>query len=353
MKKRYVFSAFKVLIALIIAIALTKIAFFPDQKENAGPELTPDFLVTTPTVTVEKGDISNTVDVSGLIVEDSAVTAPATLNGTVNQLWYNNGDHVEAGEPILTIKNVKPQDPIEGEDDEGNPTIIKRDDIVTWQDVKAPISGTVHFMVIKDQETSVGTTVATVSPGTYSAKGTLTPAQQYRLTNAPTQATITVEGGPAPFTCPDLTIGTNNNSTKKAPAESTDSVPAGGDSTSVEVRCSVPLDQKVFPGLKATISIDSGSATDALLLPVSAVEGSFATGDVWVVPNPDDPSVNEKRSVTLGLTDGVNVQITDGLAEGDTVLKFVPGKDVKRKGKPNTCEDDYSVCYDENGDEIV
>lgn len=35
------------------------------------------------------------------------------------------------------------------------------------------------------------------------------------------------------------------------------------------------------------------------------------------------------------------------------VLTFVPGKDVQRTGTPNTCEPDNSVCYDENGKEIL
>ena len=36
----------------------------------------------------------------------------------------------------------------------------------------------------------------------------------------------------------------------------------------------------------------------------------------------------EERAVTLGLTDGSVVQVTEGLAEGDEVLEFVPGQDV-------------------------
>ena len=61
----------------------------------------------------------------------------------------------------------------------------------------------------------------------------------------------------------------------------------------------------------------------------------------------------EKREVTLGITDGTNVQVTDGLSEGDEILLFVPNKDTVRTGKPNTCEADMSVCYDDNGKEIL
>ena len=126
-----------------------------------------------------------------------------------------------------------------------------------------------------------------------------------------------------------------------------------GDGTSVEVRCPVPADQKVFPGLTVSIGVDAGSATGALLVPVTAVEGTVLRGNVWVVTDPAKPDAAEKREVTLGITDGTNVQVTDGLSEGDEILLFVPNKDTVRTGKPNTCEADMSVCYDDNGKEIL
>ena len=72
-----------------------------------------------------------------------------------------------------------------------------------------------------------------------------------------------------------------------------------------------------------------------------------------MVTDPDKPAEAVKREVALGITDGATIQVTDGLKEGDTVLTFVPGKDVQRTGTPNTCEPDNSVCYDENGKEIL
>jgi hypothetical protein len=40
----------------------------------------------------------------------------------------------------------------------------------------------------------------------------------------------------------------------------------------------------------------------------------------------------EERPVTLGLNDGVNVEVVDGLEEGELVLQFVPGASA---GDPN------------------
>lgn len=351
--KRYIMPTLKGLVAVIAVVALVKIAFFPSSGNDA--TATPDTGVAAAAQTthVTTGDISNTVSVKGQIVEDAASEAKATLAGTVDSFAVNEGSVVNAGEPLLYLKKTEAQEPEEvtTTDEEGNTSVEtrQRDPKVTWATVTAPVAGKVRFNVIRDQETSVGVVVATVAPGTYSAKGTITPSQQYRLTNAPTTAQLTLEGGPAPFECTGLTIGTRENTSTSTAADGS-STTTTQDGTSVEVRCPVPSDQQVFPGLPVTIGMDAGSATGALLVPVTAVEGETSSGNVWVVTDPADPSNAEKREVKLGINDGTNVQITEGLAEGDTILTFVPGKDIERTGTPNQC-DEYA-CYDANGKEI-
>lgn len=353
--KRYVLPALKILIALVIAVALTKIAFFPSQTEGASAGPTPGFSVGTQTTTATLGDISNTIDVKGQIVEDAALEAQATLEGVIEGFSVDKGATVTQGAPLLTIVKTEAQDPqvIEETDEEGMVTTreVPQPDKVTRAVVYAPAAGVVSFNVIKDQQTNVGMVVATVAPGTFSATGTITPSQQYQLTNAPTTAELTLEGGPAPFQCQGLSIGTKARTSTTTDPASGDVTTTTGDGTSVEVRCPVPGDQKVFPGLPVTIGIDAGSATGALLVPVTAVEGSTTKGNVWVVTDPEAPEKAEKREVTLGINDGVNIQVTEGLSEGEEILLFVPGKDTTRTGEPNTC-DDYA-CYDENGQEIL
>lgn len=352
--KHYVLPALRITIALLIAIALTKIAFFPGdaQDTDTKADITPTYEVTTQTTTAFIGDISNTIDVQGKIVEDKPLEAQATLNGVVDSFAVDKGATVNQGEPLVYLKHVEEREPITSTDAEGNTTTTPSEPRVTWATVYAPASGVVSFNVIKDQATSVGVVVATVAPGTFSATGTVTAAQQYQLTNAPTSAMLAVEGGPAPYECTGLKIGTKNT-TSTTTDTSGNTTTTTGDGTSVEVRCAVPSDQQVFPGLKVTISIDSGSASGAVLVPISAVEGSVTSGNVWVVTDPAMPDAAEKREVSLGITDGTSIQVTQGLAEGEEILLFVPNKDTKRSGEPNTCEPDGSVCYDETGQEIL
>jgi multidrug efflux pump subunit AcrA (membrane-fusion protein) len=60
------------------------------------------------------------------------------------------------------------------------------------------------------------------------------------------------------------------------------------------------------------------------VVPVTAVQGSVQNGVVWVTA-PDGTA--EERPVTLGLTDGQQVELTGGVAEGESVLEFVPVPD--------------------------
>ena len=206
--------------------------------------------------------------------------------------------------------------------------------------------------VLKQQETGVGVVVATITPATYSATGTVSAAQQYRLTNAPTAATLTLEGGPAPFQCNNLKVGTKASTSTTTGGDGSTTT-TSGDGTSVEMRCAVPGDQKVFAGMPVTISVDAGSASEALMVPVTAVEGKVGSGFVWLVPESGDASKAVKTAVKLGITDGTNIQITAGLKADQQVLQFVPNKDTRRTGTPDTCEPDNSACYDSEGKEIL
>lgn len=374
--KRYLLTGLKVLLALVVTAALVKLAFFPDSEQTTPTAAQTGFSVSTPLVTVTKADVKSAVDIDGQVVADAPTQVPATSVGTVARLYFDNGATVTSGEPILTIKKTETVTTTDNgsngsngangssdskgagsadssDSDSKADTTPKTTEKVTYIDVYAPATGTINYSVIKDQETTVGTSIASISTGTYSATGTISAAQQYQLTQAPTSATLTIKSGPAPFACNNLKIGTGTasaptNSTA-APKDTTDA--SSGDGTTVQVRCAVPADKKVFPGLKATISIAVGEAKGALTVPLTAVQGNYATGKVWLVPDPAKPTKTVETTVKLGINDGNQIVVTSGLKEGDSILQFVPGQDVDKTGKPNSCDPD-GTCYDSAGKEI-
>lgn len=373
--KRYLLTGLKVLLALVVTAALVKLAFFPDSEQTTPTAAQTGFSVSTPLVTVTKADVKSAVDIDGQVVADAPTQVPATSVGTVARLYFDNGAAVTSGEPILTIKKTETVTTTDNgsngsngangssdskgtngsadSSDSAADTTPKTTEKVTYIDVYAPTTGTINYSVIKDQETTVGTSIASISTGTYSATGTISASQQYQLTQAPTSATLTIKSGPAPFACGNLKIGTGTasaptNSTA-APKDTTDA--SSGDGTTVQVRCAVPADKKVFPGLKATISIAVGEAKGALTVPLTAVQGNYATGKVWLVPDPTKPTKTVETTVKLGINDGNQIVVTSGLKEGDSILQFVPGQDVDKTGKPNSCDPD-GTCYDSAGKEI-
>ena len=154
--KRFVWPALKTLIAVIVAVALVKIAFFPSQGDGTTADISPGYAADVKTVPVTKGSISNTVSVKGHIVQDATVEVQADLAGVVDSVAVEKDTQVSAGDPLLYIKHSESQPPVTKTDESGNVTQTPTEDKVTWSTIYAPVSGTVTPKVLKQQETGVG-----------------------------------------------------------------------------------------------------------------------------------------------------------------------------------------------------
>ena len=322
--RRIVFPVLRLLVWAVIAVTLVVIAFKSAPAAEGDAE-SPSAVVTIPQVAATRGPITNTVSLTGQVVADAASAEKVTQLGKVTAVHAKVGDVVAVGAPLLEVTLETPQEPLVTTNKEtGEETVTERKPKVTKSTMKATTAGTVAtFTAIKDQEVTVGETFATISPGTLSVTASMVPEQQFRLLTIPSEGTVTVTGGPAPFTCTALRMGT---AAVTAPADSADPAAADpGTTPSASITCAVPAGTVVFPGLAAKLEVTAGSADDALLVPITAVQGSVETGNVWVVA---EDGTNTETAVKLGITDGSQVQIVEGLAEGDQVLQFVPGQDV-------------------------
>ena len=298
--RKWVFPIIRIVVFAAIAVALVKIAFFADPVVDDSAKPTGE--IVEPQIAVALGTIQNDVTLTGTVANDAPVSVKATLTGVVYDVYVSAGQHVDAGTEILRLRA-----------EVTNPDGTQ---YVDYETVTAPIAGTLStFTALEGQNFSVGDDVGKVSPATFNVSGTIAPEQQYRLLNQPTEAQVTITGGPAPFTCTGLSISAGAGS----------GTGTEGATSTTTVRCSVPGDVTVFPGLAASMVIAGGVAENVLVVPITAVEGSAQTGNVYFVL-PDGSA--EVRPVTLGLNDGVNVEIKDGLAEGDMILQFIPGADA-------------------------
>ncbi|MDQ0647789.1 multidrug efflux pump subunit AcrA (membrane-fusion protein) [Microbacterium natoriense] len=279
--RRWIFPLLLVVVLAASAAALVKIAFFPDRTVA---QIAPEASITDPVVAVERGSVVNALSLSGNVARDEDYTVRSEVTGAVTALHVSEGATVAAGQKLFTVKQDDPKKDV---------------------DVLAPEAGEIsEIALVKGQTTSVGTEIYKITPARYHVLATVEPVQLYRLVNAPTDASVTITGGPAPFTCTGVRVDVG--------AEGTASV-----------RCAIPVDQVVFAGLPAALDLALGQVDDALVIPVTAVQGGSGTGNVWV--DAGDGSDPEERAVTLGVNDGTIVEIVSGLEEGESIRQFVPG----------------------------
>ncbi|GAA4974463.1 hypothetical protein [Kineococcus glutinatus] len=330
-----VLPVLRLLVWVVIAVCLVYIAFLRGGPDASGDPAVPSATITAPETTVARADVVNTVTLTGSITEDPATTVKSTAAGTVGRLRVAAGDPVDEGDPLFTVvvpvaetpSAPAPADPTAPLVPAPAPT--PRTKTVT---VTATVPGTVATLdVLPQQSVDIGTAVATISPGVLRASAPLTQADQFRLLAPPTVAKVTVPGGPGGFDCTELRTG-------RPPASA-----GGGDAatggftdpyadpsttqTGANLTCRVPDGIQVFAGATATIEVTAGEARGVLVAPVTAVKGTVGTGSVWVLDDAAGPEGTE-TPVELGLTDGENVEIRAGVAEGARILQFVPNSDA-------------------------
>ncbi|MFC5928910.1 efflux RND transporter periplasmic adaptor subunit [Cryobacterium melibiosiphilum] len=355
--RKWIFPILRLVLVAVIAVGLVKLAFFPDNAETTDAAQ-PTGAIIEPTITVGLGTITNDVTLPATVNADPAVTVKATVVGTVDDLFVAAGASVATGAPLYDIRVEKIPDPVEKTDAEGLVTVTQPKTVVTFVKVLAPASGTLSALsVIHGQSVAIGDATGQVAPPTFSVSGSLSPEQQYRLLSRPTEASVAIDGGPAPFTCTGLSI-----TTPLAGAAGGDTVDSGATTSGTSattVSCAVPAGVTVFSGLAAEITIAAGLAENVLVIPTTAVQGTAGSGIVWVSTGgaPTDGATGsdttgtktetadggstgdgtealaEERTVTLGMTDGVSVQVLEGLVEGDVINEFVPGAESS-----NGCE---------------
>lgn len=320
--RRLVFPILWLVVFGVIAAALFKLAFL-DGLTAEGETPAPSAALQTATVEAARASVTNLVQAQGSVVADPAAKVRSTSDGTVVYIDVEAGQTVAKGDRLFQVR--KPVEtppaalPQQDDDDAPPPAPVQ---LYTYADVVATASGTLtDFPVLLNQQVTVGTDVASVAPGTFSVQGTLSTEQQFRILDRPQTATVTLNGGPAPFECGSITTGGTAEGAASQDPGSPEGQPAGG--TSGTFSCSVPAGVSVFAGLGASVDITAGQAENVVTVPVTAVRGAVQNGVVWVVQ--DASGAPEERAVSLGLNDGQQVEITEGLAEGEQVLQFVPG----------------------------
>jgi multidrug efflux pump subunit AcrA (membrane-fusion protein) len=254
----------------------------------AGPGVTPLVDPLAPQVLVaSRADLRSVVVLDGIVRPMQQRPVKARREGTVERILVRAGAMVKHEQALFTLRTAKGK-----------------------YRVRAPLDGVLTSLgVLKGQRVEIGDEVAVVAPVRFLAEATIEPSLLYRLYAPPVGIQAEIDRGPSPFECPFVSIGADLDG-----AENPLDAP-------VLVRCAVPPEVAVFAGVRLRLAIVTAVTTDALVIPLEAVEGSAARGVVTVVAS---DGTHVRRDVRLGISDGVRIEILDGLTDGDRFLEFPP-----------------------------
>lgn len=325
---KYIFPSIRIFIWFVIAVALVKIAFgsvgttasgeegeeFPSSEFSGGVHV------------VDRATITSQLELPTTVVMDPSVDVKAGAVGTVGYWAVADGEKVFKGQalldihvPIMSKKTV---------DADGNVVEPHDTGLFTRHTIEAPIDGTVKRSIDLKEETTKTTAVFSIVPGTLSIEGSLTPQQQFQILELPKTAKVSLAGGPEPFVCEGLTIGTDLVSVADTPDDSgegfdgIDEEPPG-QTVGVKVKCIAPTDIRLIAGLDGTMSILAGEVKDAVVVPITAIQTVKDAGKVWVI---DEATGEEsERELVLGLSQGQLIEVKKGLEPGETVRQYAPG----------------------------
>lgn len=93
----------------------------------------------------------------------------------------------------------------------------------------------------------------------------------------------------------------------------------GANQFEIKAAVSVPRGNKIRSGYSANAEIVLKSAKNVLSVPESAIEFAGSDAFVYIVKGTGENKTYEKRKVTTGLSDGINIEIKGGLTKKEKV----------------------------------
>jgi hypothetical protein len=179
---------------------------------------------------------------------------------------------------------------------------------------RAPTDGIVHRA--RGAGSAEGL-VGTLKGADYSVWAALDPLLMYRFHGSPSDATVSIPGGPPRFRCRHVDVHFRSDESAALTAETPQPPAASAATPAATLTCVVPRDVRVFAGLRAIVRLTASTLHHSLMVPASAVRpGGASRGMVtllragrWV-----------ERDVALGPSDGATVVVKKGLNPGQTVL---------------------------------
>jgi macrolide-specific efflux system membrane fusion protein len=256
-------------------------------------------------VQAKLGSIQDTVEATGEVLPLNRVEIKPPIAGRIENLMVDEGDHVQGGQILGWMSSTDRAAILDAARAQG-PAELKH-----WQDtykptpIVAPLSGVIILRNVVVGQTVDATTVIYAMSDKLIVKADVDETDIGRVKN----------GMPASITLDSYPNQPIDGKVFQILYE--------GVNTSNVITYGVKIEPQQVPPffrsqMTANISLIANKKDNIILLPEAAIRPT-ASGDRQVmVPGPDGKPV--PRTVQVGLENGDQAEITDGVAAGDTVL---------------------------------
>jgi len=332
-RTRYIALGLFALVIVALAIPKIRAADDNDGGDGGGQQNAPMGIDAT---VVHPRPVSEEIQTTGTLRANESVDLTAEASGKVTSIRFEEGERVEAGDLLLTINDSELQaererlkhrldlatDRAERQKallEKGGASQEEVDEVVNQVNVldaelqlveariekttvRAPFDGTIGLRRVSEGTyLSPQTTIATLQ-STNPIKIDLSVPEKYatRL-EVGKRIAFNVRGT-------DQTFEGRIYATEPA---------INPETRSFQLRARAPNPNGVLrPGMFANIHVTLSTVEEALVVPDVSVVPALGTQRVFVVEN----GTATPRTVTLGVRSDSTVQITDGIARGDTVI---------------------------------
>lgn len=370
-----------IVIGIVAACAVLGVLVWTVTSQQAADSPEEPALQTTP---VMRGEFKDEVKASGNVQPVSSVVVTPEVDGIISEVFVSEGDYVEEGSTLLTIRNDSLDKAVREADIQlrsartqlssakenyttaynayyANQTDLATvnsaadavdsaqlaletaqsayNDAVATADkrtVTAPASGTIVVMnAVEGAAVGSGAgagaaataTAAIGSSGSLITIGDLSQMTVSVQVNEMDISKVSVgQAARATFSAlPNVELdATVTRIATVSSADASSAMPGyGGNIVTYAVDLLIPNpDPSLKPGMTASVTISSTDIPDALMLPLSAVDGEGDQAMVSVVTGQDDAGfpTTEARHVTVLASNGTMAAVEGDIAEGDEVV---------------------------------
>jgi membrane fusion protein, macrolide-specific efflux system len=234
---------------------------------------------------VTRADVTSVITMDAIVAATPTFAVLAERDGVVRHADLAPDADVRAGQVVATQDGAQLVSFVDG----------------FYVDRHVPDGAPVH----------AGVPVALIRYAGFGVTAAVPPEVAYRLYDDPVRARVQITGGPGPTDCTLLPV-----------AVAAGEVLPGGSATGrqLTVLCAVSAGERLIDGSAGVLALTTAERRQVLTLPAQAVAGSSGRGEVLRMIDGDLVATE----VTLGITDGVRVEIVAGLDEGDQVWPYGP-----------------------------